>query len=156
MSLLRFLIFLSLIIWVGGIVFLSFVEAPSAFAVLPSRHLAGTVVGRSLSILHWMGLFSGIVFLGCSMLLCSLTTDSAQPFAARHVLVLAMLLLTIVSQFGISPKMASLRASFDEIDTVPADNPARMHFDALHVWSVRLEVGVLLMGLVVIYLTARL
>ena len=67
MSILRFLIFLSLIVWIGGIVFLSFVEAPSAFAVLPSRHLAGTVVGRSLGILHWMGLFSGVVFLGCSM-----------------------------------------------------------------------------------------
>lgn len=156
MSILRFLIFLSLIVWIGGIVFLSFVEAPSAFAVLPSRHLAGTVVGRSLGILHWMGLFSGVVFLGCSMLLCSLTTESAQPLAARHVLVLAMLLLTIVSQFGISPKMASLRASLGDIDTVPTDNPARMHFDALHVWSVRLEVAVLLMGLAAAYLTARL
>jgi len=156
MSFLRFLIFLSLIVWIGGIIFLSFVEAPSTFAVLPSRHLAGTVVGRSLSILHWMGLFSGVVFLGCSMLLCSLTTESAQPFAARHVLVLAMLVLTIVSQFGISPKMASLRASFGDIDTVTADNPARMHFDALHRWSVRVEVVVLLMGIAVVYLTARL
>jgi hypothetical protein len=31
-----------------------------------------------------------------------------------------------------------------------------MHFDALHVWSVRLEVAVLLMGLAAAYLTARL
>jgi len=156
LSILRFLMLFSLVVWIGGIIFLSFVEAPTAFAVLPSRHIAGAVVGRSLGILHWMGLFSGVVFLGCSMLLCSLTTESAQPLAARHVLVLAMLLLTMISQFGISPKMASLRASFGDIDTVPADNPARMRFDALHVWSVRLEVVVLLMGLAVIYLTARL
>ena len=66
-----------------------------------------------------------------------------------------MLLLTAVSQFGISPKMAALRAQFGDIDTVPATDPGRMQFDSLHVWSVRLEVAVLLMGLAVLYLTSR-
>ncbi len=155
MTFLRFLMFLSLTVWVGGIIFLSFVEAPTAFHVLPSRHMAGTVVGHSLGILHWMGLFAGVLFLGSSMLLSSLTTGSAQPFAARHVLICLMLLLTVVSQFGISPKMATLRAQFGDIDSVPATDPGRMQFDALHVWSVRLEVVVLLLGLAAVYLTAR-
>ena len=93
MSIIRFLILLSLIVWIGGIIFLSFIEAPVAFSVAPTRHMAGTVVGHTLSILHWVGLFSGVIFLGCSMLLTSLTTGSAQPFAARHVLVAVMLLL---------------------------------------------------------------
>jgi hypothetical protein len=156
MSVLRFLMLLSLIVWIGGIVFLSFVEAPAAFSVVPTRHLAGTLVGHSLTILHWMGLFAGVIFLGSSMLLSSLTADSAQPLAARHILVCAMLLLTLVSQFGISPKMTALRTQFGDIDTVPPDNPARIQFDALHHWSVRLEVVVLLMGLAVTYLTAQL
>ncbi len=155
MTILRFLMLLSLIVWIGGIIFLSFVEAPTAFSVAPTRHVAGTLVGHSLSILHWMGLFSGVVFLGCSMLLSSLTTDSAQPFAVRHILVLAMLLLTVVSQFGISPKMATLRASFGDIDSVPADNPERVRFDALHHWSVRLEVAVLALGIATVFCTAR-
>ena len=155
MSILRFLILLSLIVWIGGIVFLSFIEAPTAFSVAPTRHMAGTVVGQTLSILHWVGLFSGVIFLGCSMLLTSLTTGSAQPFAARHVLVAAMLLLTAVSQFGVSPKMAALRAQFGDIDTVSADNPARVQFNTLHVWSVRVEVVVLALGLVVVYLVSR-
>jgi len=155
MSILRFLMFLSLIVWVGGITFLSFVEAPTAFSVLPSRHMAGTVVGHSLTLLHWIGLFAGVAFLGCSMLLSSLSTGSAEPLAARHILVLAMLLLTVVSQFGISPKMATLRAQFGDIDTVPANDPGRVRFDALHAWSVRLEVGVLILGLAAAYLTAR-
>jgi len=155
MTILRFLMLLSLIVWIGGIIFLSFVEAPTAFSVVPTRHMAGTVVGHSLSILHWMGLFSGVVYLGSSMLLSSLTTDSAQPFAVRHVLVLAMLLLTVVSQFGISPKMSGLRASFGDIDSVPADSPERVRFDALHRWSVRLEVAVLALGLATVFCTAR-
>jgi len=147
--------FLSLTVWVGGIIFLSFVEAPTAFSVVPTRHMAGTVVGHSLSILHWMGLFSGVIFLGSSLLLSSLTTGSAHPLAARHILICLMLLITAISQFGISPKMAALRTQFGDIDTVPATDPGRMQFDSLHVWSVRLEVAVLLMGLVLIYLNSR-
>ena len=52
MAFLRFLMFLSLTVWIGGIIFLSFVEAPTAFHVLPSRHMAGTIVVHSLGILH--------------------------------------------------------------------------------------------------------
>jgi hypothetical protein len=155
MTCLRFLMFLALIVWVGGIIFLSFVEAPTAFSVAPTRHVAGTVVGHSPGILHWMGLFSGVIFLGSSMLLSSLATGSAQPLAARHVLICAMLLLTVVSQFGISPKMATLRAQFGDIDTVPPTDAGRVQFDSLHQWSVRLEVAVLALGLVVVYLVAR-
>ena len=155
MSILRFLMLLALTVWIGGIVFLSFVEAPTVFSSVPSRHMAGTIVGHSLGILHWMGLFSGVVFLGSSLLLSSLTTGSSQPLAARHILVFLMLLLTAVSQFGISPKMAALRAQFGDIDAVPATDPGRLQFNALHVWSVRLEVAVLIMGLGVVFLNAR-
>jgi hypothetical protein len=71
------------------------------------------------------------------------------------VLICLMLALTLISQFGIIPRMDTLRASIGgEIDSVPADNPARMQFDALHVWSTRVEGGVFLLGLVVVYLTA--
>jgi len=155
MTFLRFLMFLSLTVWIGGIIFLSFVEAPTAFHVLPSRHMAGTVVGHSLGVLHWMGLFAGVVFLGSSLLLSSLTTGTANPLAVRHILIVLMLLLTAVSQFGISPKMAVLRAQFGDIDTVPATDPGRMQFDALHVWSVRLEVAVLALGIGALFCTAR-
>ena len=153
-SFLRYLMLLSLVVWLGGLIFFSFVVAPTAFSVLPSRHLAGSVVSRSLSALHWMGLASGVVFLVTSMLHARLSTGSPHPLAARHVLILCMLALTAVSQFAISPKMATLRAEVGEIDNVPADNPARVQFNSLHAWSTRLEGGVFLLGLVVVYLTA--
>jgi len=145
---------LSLIVWLGGLIFFAFVLAPAAFSVLPSRHLAGTVVGRSLSTLHWMGIVSGIVFLAGSFLYSRLTKGTPHVFAARHLLICLMLALTLVSQFGIIPRMDTLRASIGEIDSVSRDNPARMKFDALHVWSTRVESGVFLLGLVVVYLTA--
>lgn len=155
MSLLRFFMLLSLVVWLGGLIFFAFVVAPAAFSVLPTRHLAGNVVTRSLGALHWIAIISGIVFLTCSMINCRLTGGAARPFSARHVMVYVMLLLTVISQFGIMPKMAALRASMGEIDKVTPSDPARLQFDVLHVWSTRLESGVLLLGLVVIYLTAR-
>jgi hypothetical protein len=66
-----------------------------------------------------------------------------------------MLALTLISQFGIIPRMDVLRASLGEVSAAPIDSPARVQFDALHVWSTRVEGAVLLLGLVVVYLTAR-
>jgi hypothetical protein len=145
---------LSLVIWVGGLIFFP-VVAQTAFTVLPTRHMAGSVVGKSLGTLHWMGMVSGLVFLASSLLYSRLSSGSAHVFAARHVLVCLMLALTLISQFGIIPRMDTLRASIGEIDSVPPDSPARMEFDGLHVWSTRVEMGVLLLGLVAVYLTAQ-
>jgi hypothetical protein len=70
------------------------------------------------------------------------------------MLICLMLGLTLLSQFWIIPKMDTLRATVSDFSTVPLDNPARMQFDALHVWSTRVEGAVLLLGLVAIYLTS--
>lgn len=145
---------LSLVVWLGGLIFFAFVLAPTVFGVLPTRHLAGNVVARSLSSLHWIGIVSGIVFLASSIIYSQISKGTPRLFAARHVLIVLMLLLTLISQFNIMPRMDTLRASIGEIDSVPIDNPARVQFDALHVWSTRVEGGVLLLGLVVVYLTA--
>jgi Domain of unknown function (DUF4149) len=153
MSFLRFLMLLSLVVWLGGLILFA-VVAQTAFAVLPTRHLAGSLVSATLPKLHWMGIVSGVVFLVASMLYSRLSTGSAHPFAARHILLCLMLLLTIISQFAILPKMTALRASMGEIDKVPPTDPARVAFDGLHAWSTRLEQGVLILGLLVVYLAA--
>jgi hypothetical protein len=66
-----------------------------------------------------------------------------------------MLILTLISQFAISPKMHALRAEVGVIDEVPLDNPQRREFDRLHAWSEKFEETVLLLGLVAIYVTAQ-
>ncbi|MFZ0285923.1 MAG: DUF4149 domain-containing protein [Terriglobales bacterium] len=154
MSFLRYLMLLSLIVWIGGLIFFAFAVAPVAFSVLPTRHLAGNVVGRTLGLLHWMGIFSGLIFLASSLLYSRVTRGTSEALAARNILIVLMLALTLVSQFVIIPRMDTLRASIGEIDSVPPSNPARMQFDALHVWSTRVEGGVLLLGLVAVYVTA--
>jgi hypothetical protein len=154
MSILRFLMILSLVAWIGGLIFFA-VTAQTAFSVLPSRHLAGSVVGSALGKLHWMALISGIVYLSSSIVLSRLSTRSYHVFAGRHLLIFLMLLLTIVSQWGITPRMHALRTSVGEIDNVSPTDPARVQFNRLHVWSEQIEKGILVLGLIAIYLTAR-
>jgi len=156
MSFLRFLMLLSLVAWIGGLIFFAFVLAPTVFApgVLPNTHLAGNIVGRSLGKLHWIAIVSGIIFLASSLLYSRLTDGTAHVFATRNVLICLMLGFTLLSQFWIIPRMDTLRATVSDFATVPLDNPARAQFDALHAWSTRVESAVLLLGLVAVYLTA--
>jgi len=157
MSFLRFLMLLALVVWVGGIIFLAFVEAPTAFTpgLLPTRHMAGSIVGHSLDLLHTMGIVSGFVFLIASMIYCRLTVGHARPLALRHLLIVVMLILTMISQFAISPKMHALRNQAGVIDSLALDDPVRAEFDRLHVWSENFETAILLLGLVAIFRTAQ-
>ena len=155
MPFLRFLMLLSLVVWIGGLVFFAFVLAPTAFQVLPNTHLAGNVVGRALAKLHWLAVFSGIVFLISSLLYNRVTQGSPHVFAARHVLIVVMLALTLFSQYWIIPHMDTLRATVSDFAAVPLNDPARVQFDTLHAWSTRVEGAVLILGLVAIYLTAN-
>ena len=154
MSFLRFVMVLSLVVWIGGLIFFAFVLAPTAFQVLPNTHLAGNLVGRALGKLHWIAIISGIVFLLTSLLYSRLTDGTTHVFAMRHVLLCLMLALTLFSQFWIIPRMDTLRAQVGDFASVPLNNPERVQFDALHVWSTRVEGAVLLLGLVAVYLTA--
>jgi hypothetical protein len=77
----------------------------------------------------------------------------ARKFAVRNLLVLLMMIGTSISQFGVIPRMDAIRASIPgEIDSVPADNPARAKFDTLHKASTDIEGLILLMGLGALYL----
>jgi uncharacterized membrane protein len=148
---------LSLVIWIGGVIFFAFVLAPTVFnpAILPTRELAGNVVNRSLSILHGMAICCGVVFAITSMIDSRVVNGVAEPFAARNLLIYLMIILTLVSMFGVGAKMQVLRRQMVMIDNVPHDDPRRVEFNRLHRWSTRLESSVLVLGLALLFLTAR-
>jgi uncharacterized membrane protein len=153
MSVARFLMLLALVVWVGGIIFFAFVMAPSAFAVLPTHQMAGNVVNRALPILHWMGIVSGVVFLAVGLLTREDNTVGRMP--TKSLLVVVMILLTLISQAGVSRRMGVLRAQMGTIDELARTDPRRAEFNRLHGWSTGIEGTVLALGLVVVYLTAR-
>lgn len=155
MSFVRYLMLLSLVVWIGGLIFFAFVLAPTVFAVLPTRQLAGNVVNRSLGILHWMAISCGVVFAITSMIDSRVVDGVVAPFALRNLVIYAMLILTLIGMFGIASRMMVLRQQMGVIDDLPHDNPLRVEFNRLHVWSTRIESSVLVLGLALIYLTAR-
>lgn len=154
MTFLRFVMLLALAVWLGALIFFP-VVAQTSFTVLPSMHLAGLVVRSTLLTLHRMAFISGVVFLASSLIYNRATQGSFRATGLSHILTLTMLALTAISQFHIIPRMDTLRATTSEMASLADDNPIRQQFDSLHAWSTRLEGTVLLLGLIVLYSTAR-
>src|SRR5215472_14051253 len=127
MWILRAVMLLALIVWIGGIIFFAFVVAPTLFSVLPAQ-TAGNAVSPSLSKLHWIGLIAGAVFLICSLVYNRAKYSQLRLFSSTHVLVVLMLILTALSQFVITPRMRELRSAPSSFES----RDARAEFDRLH------------------------
>ncbi len=151
-NLLRALEFLGLSLWLGSDVFLSFVVAPGAFRILASRDQAGAMVGFALWWMHMIGVVCGIVILLARLARTRMFASLATPAA---LCVASMILLTVVSQHAVSPKMAALRVQMGSIQATAADSPLLAEFSKLHRISVSLESGVLLAGLAAMFLMVR-
>jgi NO-binding membrane sensor protein with MHYT domain len=131
-SILRFVQVFALGTWVGSIIYLSFVVTRGAFGVLQSRDQAGLVVGYSLARLHYMGMVAAVLYLVAGFALAPSLKAFVQPA------MLGVFLMEMVS-----------------VDATPKDNPLRVEFDRLHQTSVRIEVVVLLLGIVSLFFTVR-
>ena len=140
---LRTVEFLSLGLWLGSDVFLSFVVAPGAFSVLASRDQAGAMVGFALTRMHWGGVICGVVFLLARLLRSS---SVAELVRNAGLCVLVMMTATVVSQLTVSARMADLRLRMGSIQATAADNRLLAEFSKLHRVSVSLESCVLLAG----------
>lgn len=152
-TLIRGLILLLIVLWLGGVMFFPIVAA-NAFGTVPDTHLAGTIVAKCLHTLHAEGLFCGplIVIL---LLLAQVLRAVPRSVAAPVVLALIMTGLTAYSQYSIIPRMEHDRIAVGgAIDAVPASNPNRMDFNRLHNHSVEDEEAVLLAGIILIFLIA--
>jgi hypothetical protein len=150
-TLVRALILLLIVLWLGGVMFFPVVAA-TAFSSLPDTHAAGTIVGKCLRILHYEGLFAGTL-----LIVLLLAAQRIRAYARNVTLpvlfALLMLVLTAFSQFWIIPKMEGYRlAAGGAIDSVTVDNPNRMEFNRLHVLSEHVEEGVLVAGIVLVVL----
>lgn len=150
-AILRFLQFLSLGCWLGSIIFF-IVFTQGIFLVMPTKDLAGVVVGYSLARLHILGIVAGCVYLIATAALEKSVAALARPAA---LLVFVMILCTMASQYGVIARMDALRAQMGSVEATSADSPLRAAFDRLHQYSVRLESAVLLSGLAALFLTAR-
>jgi len=97
---------LCLTLWAGALWAVGFMVAPTLFAALPDRALAGDLAGRLFASTGWLGL-------GCGAYLLTylLIRDGRRAWRSGQLwLVLGMLACTAAGQFGIQPLLASLKA----------------------------------------------
>lgn len=155
-TLLRTLLYLALIVWLGAEVFFPVVAAIT-FMTLPGQtHVAGSIVGQLLRILHNMGLVAGIVALLLLALAPAWNIYKSRAVIPPMILLLFMLCCTAYSQFVIIPSMERDRISAGgAIDTTDTSNPITVHFNRLHKLSTNVEGAVLLIGLVTVVFVAR-
>jgi len=154
-TLLRTLLSLSLIVWMGAEIFFPIVAAITFNTLRPDTHTAGTIVGQLLRILHGMGLVAGMVALAVLALAPAWGIYKPRAVLAPMVLLIVMIGATVYSQFGIIPAMERDRqAAGGAIDTADITNPNTVHFNKLHKRSELVEETVLLLGLATVVLVA--
>ena len=153
----RFLELLSLGVWVGAALFVGVLLAPGAFALLPTRELAGSVVGMALTRLHWLAYTCGAIYFAARFAMA--TEGSAAWRRGAPVMVALMLVLTLVAQFVLTPKLGALRAQMaaenGSIDATPKEHPLRQEFGRLHGFSSAIELLVLMLGVGALYMSVR-
>ena len=123
--------------WLGAAVLAAAAVAPAAFAVLPSRTLAGALVGRVLPAVFW----SGIVVALVGAAVARITSVGAMATLSTIVL----LVTCGIAQLVISPRIARIRDSIGgPVDALSPGDPRRQAFGQLH----GLSIGVLGAGVV--------
>ena len=115
--------------WLGAALLVALAVAPAAFAVLPTRTLAGALVGRVLPIVFWSGIVIGVVVaaLGRSMPQRAWRTGGA----------LGLALACAVAQLVVAPRIQRVREQIGgAVDALDPSDPRRQAFGRLHGMSV--------------------
>ena len=138
----QFLLVLTLSLWVGSIVFFSMVLAPGIFAAL-DRPAAGDLLAQLFPKYYRVGVVCGGVALGVVLLLFLFDSGSRALRFLQSVLVVFMLAGTLYAGWVLEPRLHDLRVS---ATTRPRREEADRRFQMLHLRSVHLNLGVLVLG----------
>lgn len=137
------LYFVVLTLWVGSLWAVGYLVAPTLFATLADRQLAAMLAGKLFALVGWVGL-------GCAaylLLFMLLRGGGAVLKRWTFWLVLLMLVLTVLSQFGIQPVMAQLKAAAlprEVMESVLRDRFATWHGISSVLYLVQSVIGVLI------------
>ena len=141
---LRFLYMLALVVWLGGMVVLGAVVAPSTFQVLQlvepesGRALAGDVFGTSLARFAYVSYGAAAIMI-VTLAAMAVLGPRPRPFLVRGGLIAAMLGIALYSGVIVANQIAAVQQEAGGLPSrLPATDPRRVRFDQLHVWSERL------------------
>jgi len=115
--------------WLGASTLFATVVAPAAFAVLPSRSLAGALVGRVLPTVYT----AGIVVAVAAMVLDR--RGSGRAPRARRAALVVMAVACAIAQLVVAPRIERLRAEDGGGDILTQEDARRAAFGRLHTAS---------------------
>ena len=157
----RYVYVLALAAWLGGMVVLGAIVAPTTFQVLQTaapdtgRALAGELFGAVLARFHYLAYAAGGTLL-VALIAMRVLGPRPHAFAFRAGLVLAMLIVAVYSGIVVLGTIDAIQAAAGGLPSLlPADDARRIRFDELHRLSTRLMMANIAGTLVLLYWEAR-
>ena len=137
---------IAITLWIGGLWAVGLLVAPTLFYSMSDRVLAGSIAGKLFTLVSYIGI-------GCAayILLFRLFRFGARGLKhGRFWIVLAMLALILVGEFGVQPVLAAIRSQAlpaEVMESVFRDRFATWHGVASVLYLVECLLGLLLVWL---------
>lgn len=158
---LRYVYLLALVAWLGGIATLGGIVAPTLFGQLQAadpangRVLAGLAFGTAIARFHYLAYAAGGVMV---LALAAMRILGPKPllFNARAAIVVLMCAITAYSGLVVLGRIDEIQAAVGILPSrLPAGDPNRVEFDALHALATRLMQANMIGGLILLFFEAR-
>lgn len=138
-----------LVLWVGGLWAIGYIAAPTLFAELADRQLAGNLAGELFRWIAWVGMVAGVY-----LLLFRLGRHGFPALKQAYFwIVLVMLLLTLGQHFGIQPIMQALKDQ--AMPQAVMESAFRSRFAAWHGVSSVVYLIESVLGLILVWRNAK-
>lgn len=143
--------FSALALWLGAAVLFSAVVAPAAFAVLPTRTLAGDIVGRVLPVVFYAGMLVGAIVVAADAI------DAEEWRWSTRLVSGALIAIACASaQLIVGSRIDQVRSRISgPVDALAPGDPLRVEFGRLHGISVALLGVAMLAAVVALIAVAR-
>jgi hypothetical protein len=141
----------ALALWLGAAGFFSCAVAPALFAALPTRSLAGAVVGRLLPSVFYSGIVIGILVVAVEV-----AVQRAWTWNGRSVAGAVMIGACAISQLFVAPRIDRIRSEIPgPVEDLAIDDARRIAFGRLHGVSVGWLGLAMLAAVIAMVLAAR-
>ncbi|MFZ5818075.1 MAG: DUF4149 domain-containing protein [Bacillota bacterium] len=146
--------YLVLALWVGSLFSFGVLFAPVLFAALPTREQAGSIAGSVLARIDTLGLITGGIMLVVTALQ-AIDSGWQSIDLGRLLTAVLMLALVIVSATTVRQKLNAVKEKMKRpIDEYAQDDPLRQEYNQQHRLSRLLFSTNMLLGILLIVLSA--
>jgi hypothetical protein len=157
MLVLRYAALLALVVWVGGLLVLGGIVAPSIFETLAARQIAesrmvaGAVFGAILRKFSILSLVAGGALL-LTLVVRAVLGPRPRRLALRIVLLVLMIAATAYAALLVMPRIDALQHTIGRApSSLPETDVRRVEFGRLHALSTGLQLVPILGGLSLMY-----